>query len=311
MKERNKKVVEWEKKGLIYCPSGENVWEQHSFMTPHAMLVEPDIIRIWGGVRDAEGVSRIKYIDVRADNPKEILYVSDKPVIDIGNKGCFDDNGMILGDIVTVGNKLYMYYVGFQHVQKVKFFAFTGLAISSDSGKSFERYSETPILDRNTNARFGRCIHTVLYDKGIFRAYYAIINDWKIISGIPYPIYNIWTMESQDGIHFPEEDKYLCVDVTGDEYRIGRPKVYRVGNGYEMYYTRDTINKEYLAGYAVSNDGINWTRKDSETGLNKSMDGWDSEMACYPVKLTAKENTYLFYNGNGMGKSGVGYAIRK
>ena len=31
-------------------------------------------------------------------------------------------------------------------------------------------------------------------------------------------------------------------------------------------------------------------------------------MACYPVKLKYKDKTYLFYNGNGMGKTGVGYA---
>ena len=303
--------MEWEKKGLIYCPDGKHIWEQNSFITPHAMVVEPGVIRIWGGVRDAEGISRIKYIDVKEDNPAEILYVSDKPALDIGNKGCFDDNGIILGDIVAVGDKLYMYYVGFQHVQKVKFFAFTGLAISDDGGKNFERYSETPILDRTTSGRFGRCMHTVLYEDGLFKGYYAVINGWQEIDGIPYPIYNIWTLESQDGIHFPAEDINLCVDVMGNEYRIGRPKVYKTETGYEMYYTRDTIDKEYLSGYAVSKDGRNWIRKDEETGLRKSEDGWDSEMACYPVKLCTKDNTYLFYNGNGMGRTGVGYARMK
>ena len=298
----------WNKKGLIYCPNGEHVWEKDTFMTPHAMLVEPGVIRLWGGVRDAQGVSRIKYIDVDENDPTKTLYISNKPALDIGNPGCFDDNGMILGDIIRVKNQLYMYYVGFQHVQKVKFFAFSGLAISDDGGKTFQRYSEVPVLDRTKTGRYGRCIHTVLCDEGIFKCYYAIIDDWKIIGGIPYPVYNIWYTESKDGIHFNQEDTHLCVDTTGDEYRIGRPKVYKTSEGYEMYYTRDLVSKDYLIGYAVSKDGKDWIRKDELTGISKSDSGWDSEMACYPVKLSLQNKQYLFYNGNGMGKTGVGYA---
>ena len=298
----------WEKKGKIYCPQGEHEWDINTFMTPHAMRIEPGVIRIWGGVRDAQGVSRIKYIDVEESNPSNVLYVSEKPALDIGRDGCFDDNGVILGDIIPVNNQLYLYYVGFQHVQKVKFYAFSGLAISDDSGKTFHRYSEVPVLDRSPQGRFGRCIHTVLHEQDLFRCYYAVIDGWKYINDTPYPIYNIWYTESKDGIHFSREDDRLCVDVTGDEYRIGRPKVYPAENGYEMYYTRDLVSKDYIVGYARYADGINWSRRDQEAGLCRSDSGWDSEMACYPVKLKTDNSTWLFYNGKGMGKTGVGYA---
>ena len=83
-RERN---IMFEKKGLIYCPNGEHEWEKDTFMTPHAMLIEPGIIRIWGGVRDKDGVSRIKYIDVQESNPKNILKISNKVSLDIGNPG--------------------------------------------------------------------------------------------------------------------------------------------------------------------------------------------------------------------------------
>ena len=35
--------------GFIYCPKGEHWWEKNTFMTPHARLVKPDVIRIFGG----------------------------------------------------------------------------------------------------------------------------------------------------------------------------------------------------------------------------------------------------------------------
>ncbi len=301
-------AVGWKKKGKIYCPSGEHSWELNTFMTPHALKVEEGVIRIWGGVRDSQGVSRIKYIDVEEKNPSNVLYVSDRPSLDIGNPGCFDDNGVILGDILPVNNRLFLYYVGFQHVQKVKFFAFSGVAISDDGGKTFERYSEVPIMDRSQQGRYGRCIHTVLHEEGIFKCYYAVISDWKKISDNYYPVYNIWYTSSKDGVTFPRVDTCLCVDVEGDEYRIGRPKVYKTNDGYEMYYTRDLISKEYIVGYAISKNGVDWIRDDKKAGLQKSKEGWDSEMACYPVKLSTDSGDYLFYNGNGMGKTGVGYA---
>lgn len=298
-----------EKKGLIYCPKGEHAWEKDTFMTPHAMKLEDGRIRVWGGVRDSSGISRIKYIDVREDDPGCLLEVSEVPSLNVGEPGCFDDNGVILGDILPVDGRLYLYYVGFQHVQKVKFHAFSGLAISEDGGRSFQRFSQVPVLDRTTTGRFGRCIHTVLHENGVFKCWYAVIDDWKLIEGTPYPVYNIWYTESEDGLHFPLEDAVLCVDVEGTEYRIGRPKVYRTASGYEMFYTRDLVSKEYLVGYATSTDGIRWERKDGLFLLPKSPEGWDSEMACYPVVLDTRFHKYMFYNGNGMGRTGVGYGI--
>lgn len=41
--------MRWEKKGLIYCPNGEHEWEQDTFMTPHAMKMENNRIRVLGG----------------------------------------------------------------------------------------------------------------------------------------------------------------------------------------------------------------------------------------------------------------------
>lgn len=41
--------MKWSKKGRIYCPNSEHVWERDTFMTPHAMQVEKDRIRIFGG----------------------------------------------------------------------------------------------------------------------------------------------------------------------------------------------------------------------------------------------------------------------
>ena len=73
-------------------------------------------------------------------------------------------------------------------------------------------------------------------------------------------------------------------------------------------YRTNTANS-YRIGYAESNDGISWVRKDDEVGIDISESGWDSEMIEYPMVFNYRGEKYMFYNGNGFGKNGFGYAI--
>jgi len=295
------------KKGFIYCPNREMDWMQHSFMTPVPILIE-NKIRIFGGIRDNEGISRIGYIDVKAENPSEIIYIHKKPVLNIGDKGCFDDNGVILGTIVNNNNKWMMYYVGFQNVKNVKFYAFSGIAESKDLIK-FKRKYQTPILDRKDWMKFIGAIHSVIIEDNRYMVWYAAGNGWKIIDKKIYPKYEIFYTESKDGIKFDFQINKNVIKPAENEYRIGRPTVYKKKNIYRMFCTRDTISKNYGIAYFESNDGINWVRMDEIIeGFDVSRFGWDSEMMCYPTLLSYKNKTYCFYNGNGMGKTGVGYS---
>ena len=66
---------------------------------------------------------------------------------------------------------------------------------------------------------------------------------------------------------------------------------------------------DYRIGYAESQDGITWERKDNEVGIDVSESGWDSEMIEYPFVFEHKRGKYMFYNGNDYGNEGIGYAI--
>ena len=206
-----------------------------------------------------------------------------------------------------------MYYVGFQLVQNIKFMAFTGLAVSKDGGESFERFSNAPVLDRNNDGPHLRAIHSVHKEKDTWRIWYSQGDGWQDIDGIPYPRYHIRYTESQDGITFDPATDRTLIKPQGNEYRIGRPRVtVSTQNGapfYEMRYTFDTLDKQYQSGYAISSNGVDWVRKDELLGLPRSAQGWDSEMTCYPCYLETQYGTYLFYSGNNMGQTGVGYCV--
>lgn len=302
--------MKWIKRGLIYKGDEKSKWTRGGTLTPQPFLINDDTIRVYISFLDGDTIGRIGYLDLAASNPKVILGISRSPVLDIGSPGQFDDNGVILGDVLRVGDSVWMYYEGFQKVNKVKFFAFTGVAVSRDNGSTFSRYSRVPVMDRSEEGIFGRCIHSVIFDGKMFKVWYSTIHSWYYINGLPYPSYHIKYIESEDGLTFGSEGA-LCIRCKQNEYRIGRPKVTVSDRGvYEMLYTVGTCdNQWYNAGYAKSLDGLHWERDDDNMNvLTQSATGFDNKSVCYPVVITTKYGSYMFYDGNGMGREGFGYA---
>lgn len=302
-------MFDWVKQGLVFDVARHSVggWMRHSALTPTPWRLDADTLRIYAGFRDDEGVSRIGYIDVRADDPAAIVRVSAQPVLDVGRGGCFDDNGMILGDVVQGPDGLYLFYVGFQRVARAKFLAFTGLAVSHDGGESFQRRQETPILDRAPGRSTIAAVHSARYEHGRWRLWYAVGDDWEQIDGTPFPRYHIRCVETADLGAIPRED-HLCLLPQGSEYRIGRPRVYRVGDRHLMYFTRGNTTGEYFPGLAESEDGVHWRRCDEALGLTLSEHGWDARTLCYPALIRHRDRLLMFYNGNDMGVDGFGVA---
>lgn len=299
----------WIKRGLVFDAARDRVggWMRHSALTPTPWRISDELIRVYAGFRDDDGVSRIGYVDVRAGEPTSIVRISAEPVLDIGRDGCFDDHGMILGDVVEAPGGLHMFYVGFQRVTKAKFLAFTGLAISTDGGEHFMRTQETPLLDRAPGRSTIAAVHTAMRENGRWRLWYAVGDDWEIIGGRPFPRYHIRHVETDD-LGVITRDDHVCLLPQESEYRIGRPRVYRLDDGYVMYFTRGNRNGEYFPGVARSRDGVHWQRCDEQLGIALSHSGWDSRVICYPALIRAHGRLLMFYNGNDMGVDGFGVA---
>lgn len=88
--------MKWDKKGLIYGPNGDSSWAQGWALQPTPLLLRDEgRIRVFAGFRTREGVSRVGFVDLSAQNPSRILRVSEKPALDIGVPGAFDENGVV------------------------------------------------------------------------------------------------------------------------------------------------------------------------------------------------------------------------
>lgn len=301
--------MNWDKKGIIFSPQGKFDWATNSALQPTPILLG-DVIRVFCGFRDDEGISRIGWVDLDSNDPIQVLNYSKSPALDIGLPGCFDDNGVVPTAIVRRGNQLYLYYAGYQLVKNVRFMAFLGLAISDDNGLSFIRFSNVPILDRTNKEFLFRVVHSVLWDDNKWKIWYGAGNSFMTGNIKTHPVYDIWYMESEDGIHFPNEGINVLRN-SGDEYRIGRPYVLKNADGYEMFFAASSPIKPFRLGYATSQDGINWLRDDDKLGIKYDNTDFDSEMSSYPSVVDVDIRRYLFYNGNNYGYFGFGLALLK
>jgi hypothetical protein len=301
--------MKWVKRGLVYAPSGELEWAKAYAFPPTPVFRGDGVLRLYVAFCDENTVGRIGWVDVRADAPGEVLAVSRRPVLDIGADGMFDENGILPTCVVEVEDKLYMYYVGYQLGDKVTYYQFEGLAISSDGGESFERARRVPVTDRSDAEPLNRTSAFVRRHEGRFQMWYVGGDSWTVVDGKPLPIYNMRYLESADGIEWGPEGA-VCMDFDlVDEHAFGRPWVWGEGDELTMMYSVRTRSKDYRLGLARSADGgRSWERHDDEVGIDVSASGWDSEMIAYGSVVTTDAGTFLLYNGNERGKTGFGYA---
>jgi hypothetical protein len=131
---------------------------------------------------------------------------------------------------------------------------------------------------------------------------------WKKIDNKKQSFYNIKYATSYDGINWDRQGT-VCIDFkSSKESNITKPTVIKENGLYKMWYCYASIDKLYRIGYAESEDGLNWIRKDEEVGIDVSKSGWDSEMITYPEVFIHKGKKYMLYCGNAYGKEGFGLA---
>lgn len=302
----------WRKLGIVYGPDGSLDWAKSHAMIPTPIRINEDVIRVYVTFCDLTGIGRPGYVDVLAKNPIKVIGASPQPLLQPGKPGTFDENGVLVCSVIEAGhNTLYMYYAGFEMGAKIRYRLLTGLAISSDGGNSFQRYSQTPVLERSDKEMYFRCGPYCIYESKRFRLWYVAGSKWINLNGKPMPVYDIRYVESDDGLNWPASGVVQISLSDPDEHGFGRPYVIRKrGGGYRMFYSVRRLSfGSYRLGYAESNDGLVWKRFDDKLGLDVSADGFDSESIMYAAPIEVDDRLYVFYNGNEFGRKGFGLAV--
>ena len=276
----------------------------------HAALPIPEPVgngrwNIYLSLRDQQGRARIGRALLTLEPAPTFAPLEPDPVLDLGERGTFDDNGIVGSCLTKVGDRRYLFYTGWNRGVTVPFYLGAGLAVS-EAGGPFRRVSRAPVLELVDEEPFLTGSPFVCNEGTRWRMWYISGTGWIPEGSGLEPCYNIRYAESDDGVHW-ERPGRTCIDYDVGEHAIARPWVIRDRDRYRMWFA--VRGARYRIAYAESMDGMTWTRADEGGGLLPSGEGWDSDMVEYPCLIDDCGRRYMLYNGNDYGKTGVGLAV--
>jgi len=317
--------MKWRKLGHVFNPISWNDGINRTWMKTHSQsthaLVLNDVVRIYFSCRpenDEYGLAKsyTTFLDLDKTDLTRILRVSDKPIMELGELGTFDEFAIYPSSNIVENDKILLYYAGWSRCQSVPFNTSIGLAISTNGGESFERMGKGPILSADMYEPFVLSGPKVRKFNNIWYMFYLAGTKWIYHNGKPEIIYKNRMATSIDGINWKREYKNIIQDVLNENECQAGPDVFEYNGEYHMYFAyreavdfRTTPNRGYKIGYATSKNLIDWERKDEVSGIGYSETGWDSTMQHYPHVFKVGKEHYMTYNGNEFGKYGFGLAI--
>lgn len=298
----------WKKRGLVFAP-GDDEFSHGSH--PCAVHYQDDIFIVAFTRRDSRQRSQVflAHAEVRDGHMK--LLGEPKLALRFGEPGRFDCDGAISVCFVAHRGCIYLYYVGWQNLPDTLWICDTGRAVLDPRELTLTREFDGPVLGRDKhNPLFAAAtaFHVsgdrwqTWYNSGI--RWEKTADGWKHYYGIHYA-------ESANGTDWTCHPG-LCIPFADEyEYAFGRPCVICVDGTYFMWFAHRATKyiDAYRMGFASSRDGRHWLRDDAIAGIDVSVQGWDSEMICYPCVFEHRGLMYMLYNGNGYGKTGFGLAV--
>jgi hypothetical protein len=304
----------WNKQGVIFRTNRQQDWMVTHACVPTVHVLNDEVFRIFFAPRNERGQSIPTFIDVAADDPERVLYVHDRPVMPLGVRGTFDDGGIMPCCVVPTDQGLFLYYVGWNPSGSVPYRNAIGLAVSHNDGITFERMFAGAIVDRSRDEPFFTASPWIMREGARWHMWYASSTGFAMIDDKPEPLYIIKYAHADNGIDW-RRDNLTCIHPKEPNEANARASVIKEDGLYKMWYAyrgsvdyRDGANS-YRIGYAESANAIDWERKDEAAGIRYSSSGWDSTMQTYPCVIKHRGTKYLFYNGNGFGRTGIGYAV--
>lgn len=309
----------WEKLGEVFriADHKKQPWMMEYCQAPNAIELE-NAIRIFFSTResmDSGGKYRsyIAYVDVRKDNPLDIIGVSDHPVLSLGSLGSFDEFGTYPLSVTKKESDYIGLYGGWTRMASVPFDVSIGLVRGTQIDR-LEKCGNGPVITRSQFQPFICASPKIRYFHGKLFCYYTFGHSWTGNSR-PDPSYSITLATSTDGISWERENKAIIPNTLGSLEAQASPDVFWQNGRYHMYFCyrshrgfRENPDLGYKIGYASSQDLFVWQRDDSQHNLRPSDAGWDSDSISYPNVLQVGSETYMFYLGKEIGRYSFGVA---
>ena len=114
--------MKWLKKGIIFGSKNFPSWAQTHAMLPTPIILNDSITRIYCTHLDKRGRGSIGYVDYNRNDFTKPIKVSDYPCMSYGDRGCFDQDGVVCCSVIAEPDgTIKMYYAGFELCKGIRY----------------------------------------------------------------------------------------------------------------------------------------------------------------------------------------------
>jgi predicted GH43/DUF377 family glycosyl hydrolase len=286
----------------------KKLWDQNN-VTTCSVVKTGDTFRMYYGSRGIGiGIAEASTPDIHH------WIKQAEPILTAGTGTAFDGGGVLSAEVVPVTKThWHLYYVGYHPTKRqgdIKVHQI-GLAESNDSGLSWHRSSDEPVIAHGPEGSFdGFAVssNSVLYVNDKWYCWYTGI------SQVPY-LSSIGLATSEDGHVWK---KYPFNPVLGynphirhEAFMVAKPHVLYEDGIFKMWYTAQGMLEygkiaNYCICYVESLDGIHWQRYQGNPVVKPSSTGWDHTMVEYAEVINDNGIYHMWYCGDNY--SNIGYA---
>src|SRR5688572_21962753 len=131
----------WRKLGKVFDPQAVSgrPWMAEFAQAPATLLFD-DFVRVYFSCRPranerGQYVSYSAYVDLDRADLTRVVAVADRPILELGRLGRFDEFGTYPVSVIRHGSDVLAYYGGWTRCESVPFDVAIGCARSTDGGR--------------------------------------------------------------------------------------------------------------------------------------------------------------------------------
>src|SRR5262249_650680 len=150
----------------------------------------------------------------------------------------FDEHGIFPLSPVRDGERVLAYTTGWNRKVSVSADSSIGLAISSDDGRTFQRFGTGPVVTSSLHEPFLIAAAFVAVQQGTYHVWYFGGAAWGSFAPEDPPdrIYKIGHATSTEGVAWEKEGRQIIADRLGSSECQALPTVVRFDGKYHMFF---------------------------------------------------------------------------
>jgi len=268
---------------------------------PVVLKIEDCLFRIFFNSRDENQRSSVYSIDFDLDSRRSIPNTLKVQFLLKSSDSYFKD-GVSLGSHFELSGVTWIGFMGWTNPVMKHWYGKIG-KFRLNSNFDFESIEAKPWFDLDSFDSTSLSYPAVYFSEKIMHVWYGSTRTWDAGNG--EMIHILKEKVSRDYLQF-ESSNRIVEWKLGESQAFSRPSILEIHDYFLMAYSFRGSTTKYRIGFGL-------IEKDSTIikqayTFSTSASSWESEMVEYPYLVPHRDSIFMFYNGNGYGKSGIGLA---